>query len=238
MFSIARGTRHWVIACVLVQLVAFSAARVEADLICTDSSYVVVAFHRTYDTGSQFAGQPYDRLTIDPSGSIETFFDVNGVSEADLLPDIEVRVYLRNCQGEPLVGVPPQSFALFSPDLCLCVSEGADAPTDANGCTTFTGALEGGGTAASLDVFADGVFIGTLQDGTGRTVKVNSPDFSGVSACFVDLSDLAAFATTYGEAAVFHPEADFNELDSTIDLGDLAYFVLLLGAACGAPPGP
>jgi hypothetical protein len=234
MFSLAGGrTRHLGMICVLFQLVACGGELASADIICADSSYVVVAFNRTYPAGSQFAGQPYDRITIDPTGSTETFFDINGTAEPDGLPDIAVRVFIKNCQGQPIQGLPRQQIVIFSPALCLCPSEGADGPTDANGSTTFTGGLQGGGVASSLDVYADGVFIGTLRQG-GRTVKTNSPDqaSSGTSPCYVDAGDLATFAFRYGQPATSYPDLDFNELDATIDLGDLAYFFIALGGAC------
>ena len=232
MFFLEGGRTRYLGIPFLLQLVACVGGVASADIICADSSYVVVAFNRTYPAGSQFAGQPYDRITIDPAGSTETFFDINGTAEPDGLPDIAVRVFIKNCQGQPIAGVPRQQVVIHSPALCMCPTEGADHATDANGSTTFTGALLAGGVTSSLDVYADGVFIGTLRQG-GRTVKTNSPDMgSGISPCYVDAGDLAAFATRFGQPATTYPEVDFNELDATIDLGDLAYFIIALGAAC------
>ncbi len=229
------GTTGLLLLLAVFQLVALCTSSAQADIVCPDSSYVVVVFNRTYPVGSQFAGQPYDRITIDPVGTPESFFDLNGLAEPDGLPDIDIRVYIRNCQGQPLVGIPAQDIVLFSNSLCICPGGAdSDAGTDGNGCATFTGTLEAGGVAASLDVYADGVFLGTLRDGMNRSVKVNSPDFAhqGITPCYVDAADLAAFASKFGDLAVSNPEMDFNELHETIDLSDLAYFAASLGAAC------
>jgi hypothetical protein len=198
-------------------------------------SYVVVAFNRNYPADSQFAGQPYDRITIVPTGTGETFFDLNAVTEGDGLPDIDVRVYVRNCDGAPIVGIPAAEIVLYSGSLCICPGGSAsDAGTDLNGCARFTGSIQAGGATSSLEVYADGVFLGVLRDGSGRTVKTNSPDFAhlGISSCYTDAGDVSVFATRFGTPALLNPEFDFNEMNETIDLGDLAYFAAFLGEAC------
>jgi hypothetical protein len=211
-----------------------------ADIVCPDSSYCTVVFNRTYGTNSQFAGDLYDYVTIAPDAAGETFFNLNGVNEPDGLADIDIRVYLRNCSGAPLVGVPAQEVVVFNSALCICPGGNiSDAGTDVNGCARFTGTMAAGGCVTSLDVFADGVFICTLTGQGARTVKVNSPDYAhqATSPCFTDGSDLAFFATQLGKNDAGRICSDFNELsqaapNDNIDGSDLAFFASFLGAAC------
>lgn len=230
-----------VVAMTVALLAACLVGPVAADVVCPDSSYCEVVYNRTYPGSSQFAGDPYDYVTVAPSGAGETFTNADGINQGDGMLDIEVRVYLRNCAGDPLVGVPPQQINLFSNALCICPG-GADSDlgTDANGCATFTGTLNAGGCASSIDVYADGIFICTLMDGAARTVKINSTDQAHLlaSPCFTDASDLAGFASVFGQPAngVYSgsPGAcwDYNEQGANIDASDLAGFASVLGAAC------
>ena len=226
-----------VVALAVALLAACLAGPAAADVVCADSSYCEVVFNRTYGAGSQFNGQPYDYVTVAPNGAGETFTNANGINEGDGLLDIEIRVYLRNCQGDPLVGVPAQQVNLFSNALCICPGGAdSDAGTDANGCATFTGSLNAGGCASSIDVYADGIFICTLQDGGGTTVKINSTDQAHLlaSPCFTDASDLAGFASVFTQASNAPGNVcfDYNELGANIDASDLAGFASALGAAC------
>ena len=227
-----------VVAMAVVLLAACIAGPAAADVVCADSSYCEVVFNRTYDgPGAQFSGQPYDYLTVAPDGSGETFTNIDGLNQGDGLLDVEVRVYLRNCNGDPLIGVPAQQVNLFSNALCICPG-GADSDlgTDANGCATFTGTLNAGGCASSIDVYADGIFICTLMDGGARTVKVNSTDQAHLlaSPCFTDASDLAGFASVFTDPASDPGNVcfDYNEQGASIDASDLAGFASALGAAC------
>jgi hypothetical protein len=210
------------------------AGQAAADIVDPDSSYCEVTFNRTYPTGSQFVGQPYDYVTIAPDAAGETFFNVNGVNEPDGLADIDIRVYLRNSLGAPLIGVPAQEIVVFSSQLCICPGGNiSDAGTDAAGMAQFTGTLAAGGCVTALDVYADGVYICTLNS-AARNVKTNSPDYAhqGTSPCFADASDLGFFATVLGKTATGNICSDFNELGQTVDASDLAFFASFLGAAC------
>lgn len=228
------------VAVVVSLLAAIFAGPVAADVVCPDSSYVEVVFNRTYPENSQFAGQPYDYLTVSPDGGGETFTNVNGIDENDGLLDIEIRVYLRDCQGDPCVGIPAEQITLFSPALCICPGGAdADAGTDANGIATFTGTLRAGGCTAGIDgieVRAEGVFIATLVDNTGRTVKINSTDAAHLlaSPCATGASDLAYFASVFASLATnpLHACSDFNERGAYIDASDLAALAFVLGATC------
>ncbi len=228
-------SRKLVVATLAALFAASLAGPAAADIVCPDSSYCTVVFNRTYPAGSQFVGQLYDYVTIAPDASGETFFNVNGgPPEVDGLPDIDVRVYLRNCQGAPLQGVPAQDVIVFNSALCICPGGNiSDAGTDVNGVAVFTGTMAAGGCVTSLDVFADGVFICTLRGQANRTVKINSPDYGGAtSPCFTDGSDLALFATNLGKVAAGRICSDYNEVGGNVDGSDFAYFASFLGASC------
>lgn len=233
-------SRKLVVATLAALLAASLAGPAAADIVDPNNSYCTVTYNRVYPAGSQFVGQPYDYVTIAPDGAGETFFNANGVNEPDGMADVAIAVFLRNGSNAPLVGVPAQEIVVFNSALCICPGGNiSDAGTDAAGMAEFTGSLAAGGCVTSLDVFADGVFICTLQAG-GRNVKLNSPDFAaiGTSPCFTDASDLAVMATKLGRpangATGGNPNvcADFNELGVNIDASDLAFFASFLGASC------
>ena len=117
---------------------------------------------------------------------------------------------------------------LFHPGLCICPGGNiADAATDAEGHTTFTGTIAGGGCVESLSVFADGVALGTVP------VKTTSPDAAPASPCYVDASDIAAMAQVLGSISRYTPCFDFNGSGPpTVDQSDLAFFAPFLGAQC------
>src|SRR5262245_1591483 len=124
---------------VVAALVACFAGTAAADIICPDSSYATVQ----YATAK-------DRVTISPGLNGETF-PQNGIT---------VKVYLKNCNGAPLAGVPREEVVLFSNVLHICTGGNvADAATDLNGAATFTGSIRGGGCANSLTFIADGIPI-------------------------------------------------------------------------------
>ena len=227
-------SRKLVVAALAALCAACLVGPAAADIICADSSYCTVTFNRTYASGSQFATQPYDYVSIAPDGTGETFANVNGINEVDALNDIDISVYLKNCQGQPLVGVPFQEIVLHNTLLCICPGGNvSDAGTDQTGRARFTGTMAAGGCVTALNVFADGALICQLNSG-GRTVKTNSPDYAhqSTSPCFSDAGDLAFFATQLGAAAGGRICSDFNELGTTINAGDLAFFASFLGAAC------
>lgn len=232
-------SRKLVVATMAALFAACLVGSAAADIVCPDSSYCVVVFNRTYSGSSQFAGQLYDYISIAPDAAGETFFNVNGINEVDGLADIDIRVYLRNCQGAFMDGVPAQEVVVFNSALCICPGGNiADAATGAGsfspGETRFTGTMAAGGCVTSLDVFADGVFICTLSGQGNRTVKTNSPDYAHqlTSPCFSDAADLAFFATQLGRPAVGRICSDFNELGVNVDASDLAFLASFLGAAC------
>ena len=186
-----------------------------ADIVCADSSYCVATF----------ANPARDRILINPGWVGNTFANAG----------ITIHVFLRNCQGQPLVGVPAAVVQLTSPGLCICPGGNlADAATDAAGHAQFTGTINAGGCVESLDVVADGVAIGSVP------VKTNSHDILPASPCHIDAGDLAAVARALGSNRVSNPAnyticIDYNQ-DGFIDASDVANSPFGLSAACAAQP--
>ncbi len=210
--------RHVMVAVLAAACVLANPGR--ADIVCPDSSYVQVDYACTF-TGSYRTGEPKDVITVSPDGSGETFAE-NGIS---------IRVYLRNCQGEPVVGVPKESIALTSyPWLCVCPGGNlADAPTDTRGMTTFSGTLKVVGCTWSLDLEVEGMKIATVP------VKTNSPDDFFAWPCVVSGDERARF--TYGFIVGGYSFCfDFNE-DGKFDVVDWAIFMSRYDNAwCGFAP--
>src|SRR5262245_9338481 len=199
---------------IVIALAALAIASIgsiaSADIVCPDSSYCTVTF----------TNPAKNRITIGPSRG-DTFAGAG----------ITIRVFLKNCQGQPLVGVPLQEIVLFNSGLCICPGGNvADAATDLNGMTTFSGSIHGGGCVESFQVFADGVGICSIP------VKTNSWDALPSSPCFVDAGDLAALSPRLGSSAIppvgmYSICFDWNE-DGFIDAGDVASFASPLGQSC------
>lgn len=192
-----------------------------------DSSYCVVEFGKSYPIdGNYRPGEPYDRVTISPDGTGETF-DATGIA---------ITVFLRDAQGVLLAGIPADEIFLYNSNLCICPQGShADAPTDSNGMTTFSGTIAAGGCVESLDIywyrFPDSVLLCTT------TVKTNSADVAGTGPCFIDDEEWVILSSRYGAPGAYSICSDYNE-SGTIDLSDIAFFMRVLGAACqpgGAP---
>ena len=143
---------------------------------------------------------------------------------------ITIDVYLRHCDGRPYAGIPAQEVILYNSDLCICPGGSfADAQTNLDGYTSFSGTLSAGGCAENLSVYAEGILIATIP------VKTNSPDLLPASPCRADASDVSAVAALLGRADRYTACADWNESGPpTIDAGDLSYFASQFGAQC--PP--
>jgi len=186
-----------------------------AQIVCPDSMSATVTFSRTF-SGIYRPGEPYDVVTISPDGSGETFASLG----------ITIGVRLRDCNGVPLVGIPAQEIVLFNSAMCICPGGNiADAPTDLEGRTTFSGSLAASGCVNSIAVFADGVFVATLP------IKFNSADALPASPCAVDASDFSALASKIGSEVGEAPYSicqDFNE-DGYIDASDVSYFASARG---------
>ena len=177
---------------------------------------VDVRFGRVY-TGTYRHGDPYDFVTVDPAGTGETFEDMG----------ISIRVRLRcELSLQAIAGMPAEAIILFNSGLCMCPGwKAADAPTDANGETTFSGTIRAGGCVEYLTLFADGIAAATLP------IKLNSPDTATASACLVDASDISGLAQRLGRPDQYSICFDYNE-SGGINAGDVSFFAAALGRAC------
>jgi len=184
------------------------ASSARADVVCPDSSYVTVSFACTF-TGLYQPGEPYNYVTTCPLGDGESLAAAG----------ITISVHLEDCQGTPLAGVAAQDIVLTAPTLCPCGGGNiADAPTDANGNTTFSGTLAVGGYAESLTIVAGGVTVGSVP------VVINSFDSS--PSCSIDTYDLEDWFNLNGKEVGdpgYDVRYDFNE-DGFLDIKEYALF--------------
>lgn len=178
---------------------------------CPDSSTVVTTFGCTF-SGSYRPGQPYDVLTIWPRFTGSGPYGPNErLSDAG----IEIHVLVRDCQGTPLAS----NVELRNDSLCI-VQGSNTFGTGESGRGSFSGGILGKGFCSSLDVFADGVRIGTAP------IRINGPgpeeQGSPDPDCCHDAFSLARYASHAGESGVssaYSIESDFNE-DGFVDLVD------------------
>ena len=176
--------------------------------VCPESCSVQVDFACTF-TGDYRRGEPKDVVTITPGPGGETLAE-NGIT---------IRVWLRDCAGRPLVGVPADSVFLSAPYVCACVPGGtaADSPTDSLGYTTFTGALRAGGCADPLYLVAGCTIIGAVP------VKTNSPDVVFAEACKVSLDESNVIRNMLNQG-LYYICLDLNE-DGHVDGADYAQII-------------
>jgi hypothetical protein len=143
-----------IVAAMMAVTLGIQTAPASAGTVCPDSSIVFATFDCTY-SGNYKPGQPYDYVTIWPRGFSDSF----------AASGITIHVLLKDCQGAPLPGIRPE---VRNDSLCICpTTNRADAPTDANGRTRFTGGMAGKGWATKLFVYADNVLVGSVP------VKIN-----------------------------------------------------------------
>jgi len=161
-------------------------------------------------------------IIIHPDGSGQT------LASRGLTIDVCV-----TCSGAPLVGAPATEFTLTGPGIYICgLGSFADGPTDAAGCTTFTGTIVGGGCGGLLGVNVGGALAGVVG------VAIRSPDGPGISPGYIDAGDLAFFASAFPSALgspTFNPCVDYNT-DAFVDASDLSWFASVLGLVGTACP--
>ena len=224
--------RKSVVMLMTALVAACLAGTAAADVVCADSSYCEVEFNLTF-SGTYQPGTNYDYVTVSPTGAGQTFANPTGTGAGGPVA-IEIRVYVRNCQGDPLQGISASEVVLYNSGLCICPGgNGADAATDVNGLATFTGSMAAGGCAATLDIYADGIFICTIP------VGVNSTDAGFATPCTTDAGDISALAQKLGRSvgspgicpACYDICQDFTE-NGAIDAGEIAFLAANLGAAC------
>jgi len=210
------GERATAAACAAIGLAMF-ATLAAAQAPCPAGTVLAAAVALT----DALPGVP-NSIIIRPNGTGQTLAS-RGLT-------IEVCV---TCDGAPLVGAPAAAFTLSGAGVYTCTPAPiADGPTDAAGCTTFTGTIFGGGCSPSLDVVAGATLVGVVG------VAVRSQDAPGVSPGFVDASDLAYFAISLPSSIgspTFNPCVDFN-VDGFVDASDVASFASALGVFGTACP--
>lgn len=177
------------------------------------------------DPGKSEVSTAGGAVTITPAG--------NGQSLLSRGAGIDVTV--RDANGLPIPTYPGQDIWVDdagSGDINLCQGgSAADADTDANGFTTITGIISGGGnTQAGMSVYVSGVALTLTVDGVDTVIDldVNSPDINGDRV--VDLSDISIFSGDLAPPATAF-RSDFNH-SGNVDLSDISLFSGWIGEVC------
>jgi hypothetical protein len=169
---------------------------------------------------------------IDPCESEASFCNAGGSAclivcpsgDATALSDEgnEICVTIKDLSGAPIPGMLGTDFWLTGcGSLVLCGGSGssnADAATDINGQTQFSGAIAAGGCDTGLYVVCQGIIIGC--PGTCLAIDVRSPDLSGDLG--VDLIDFTIFKNSYPPHA-YYSCADYD-CSGAINLVDFTIF--------------
>ena len=171
------------------------------------------------DLNPSYANADPGVLLIRPDGAGPTLLDRG----------CEIELVVLNTSLIPIEGYPYQDMWLDdvgNGDLSICVGGAlADANTDADGRTWFTGAVAGGGwTQAGILVYLGG----TPLEGLPLDIQVNSPDIDGDTA--VGLTDLGIFAEDYASGEMPF-RSDFVH-DGVLNLSDIAVMADALQARC------
>ena len=170
---------------------------------------------------------------VDPCSS-ETDFCAAGTrcllvcpqGDGSLLSDggNEICVTIRDNLGIPIEGILATDFWLIGcTNLCLCGGSGssnADAATDANGETQFSGGMAAGGCDTGLMVVCQGVIIGCPP--TCLAIMVVSPDIT--CDLFVNLADFSLFAPHFPSPPNSYEACMDFDCDGDIDLVDFSLF--------------
>ena len=157
---------------------------------------------------------------ITPSGT--------GPSLAD--QGITVEIQIMECTFTPIVGFPREDIWI-SPyhdgEMWFCPGGAiADENTDADGRTSITGALAGGGySTGGAIVYVSGNPMTSPYPGS-LPLDFVSPDLDG--DLDVDIADFSSFGQDFGSSAI-RSDLDPNGI---VDLGDFAVFGLHFGTNC------
>jgi hypothetical protein len=139
-----------------------------------------------------------------------------------------ITVQLLDATGSPVSGYPAQDVwvdDVGNGDLYLCPGAArADAPSDGDGFTTFTGRLAmGGWTQEGLQVYVAGQAIAVPLP-----LDVNGPDITRDGT--VDVADLGEFTVDFvAGAPVFRSDL---VADGSMDIADLGAFAIHFGDEC------
>jgi hypothetical protein len=173
------------------------------------------------------------QLTICPAGDFEFIGTACGSTGA------YIWIEAKDLSSLPIPGIPWTDYWLNACDpakqLCLCAQPiVADSLTGANGRTTFSGRVAGGGCTLSQGIWW------AIQ---GKPIKakpcpnplnlclnviIKGPDLTGAGGppdCIVNLSDLVPFGASYNKpvGGGFNPCCDYND-DGLCNLSDFAFF--------------
>ena len=154
---------------------------------------VTVAQAQTPDPTLSTAVSLGGSIFITPAGDGRTLVDAStGTGPVDAT----ITVTLLNANNAPVVGYPKEQIrveSVLAGELVFCTDGNiADAETDANGLTTFSGTFSGGGcTQGGLQVVVGGVPLA----GPPLAINVNSSDLNGDLR--VDLFDIEAYLTIF-----------------------------------------
>lgn len=170
----------------------------------------------------------YNSYAQSPAGHIMVVPDGSGATLASA--GLTVELWVEHCVGEPVPGYSRLDMWLHGEqpaDLSVCYRGSiADADTDANGYTTFSGSLLAGGhSQAGLNVYVAGV---KLYGGPALPITVNSPDING--DLMVNIQDLVSFADDFASGQAPFRSDLFR--DGTLDLKDVARFATANGVSC------
>lgn len=173
---------------------------------------------------------PAQCTATSPGGAIFTCPSGDGETLASAGASILVTIV--DSQAVPIAGLPAADIWVESAvagDLTFCGSSNiADGPTDANGQTTISGNLAGGGyTQGGLVVYVQGMLI---TGSPAMAIDVNNVDING--DLVVNLCDIGLFAVDIGSTNF---RSDFNH-DGLVNLFDVSIFSLHQCHTCIAPP--
>jgi len=173
------------------------------------------------------------QVTICPAGDFELIRNGCG-GTADY-----IWIEARDAGNLPIPGIPWTDYWLNACDplkqLCICVSPiGADSLTGANGRTTFSGRIAGGGCTLSQGIWwaIQGKPILAKPCGSDKlclSVIIKSPDLTGAGGnpdCNINLSDLVPFGTSYNKnlgQIGYNACCDYND-DNKCNLSDFAFW--------------
>lgn len=169
-------------------------------------------------------------VVVTPNGAGHTLgqaYLFGGITE-----DATITLVLLDTQGDPIAGYPRD-------DLWLETSMGglfgcnpgtiADADTDANGETTFSGTIYAGGyTDRGAGELTQVIVSGQALVAPGLDIQFNSPDMDGDG--IFNLADVPIAAETYFSG--YHYRLDFY-WDGVINLSDVVIFAQLVSTAYG-----
>ena len=155
------------------------------------------------------------------------------ISPAGLAPSLAdqgiiIEVEILDCGEIPIVNFPFQDIWVSDPgtgELALCQGGSmADANTDANGYTTISGVVFGGGyTEGGTLVYVNGE---PALDAGPMPLNFVSPDLDGDR--IVDITDFSIFGLDFGSTAM---RSDFVP-DGIVDLADFSTFGVNFHSNC------